>query len=150
MAPARDRAREDRCGRRREGRRRTSARALDVRLLGAVLTGAAVPRYRGDAGVWPPVPVPLLSAGAPAIASAVSRRRPGAAVFLANAFCALGLFDPGTPANAYLLAPAGAVRDAGLSGPTYPVEAALVARDTGRVRRPADQAHVPPLPGRGG
>ncbi|MFD9533649.1 histidine kinase [Streptomyces sp. NPDC060010] len=119
---------------RREGRRRTSTMALDV-LLWMVLTGAAVTRYRDDAGVWSPVPVLLLSSGVLAVASAVSRRRPGAAVFLANALCALGLFDPGTPANAYLLALAVlsgllGVRSSG-AGPALLVFGACMALDLG-------------------
>ncbi|MFD0169988.1 hypothetical protein ACFVJH_38570 [Streptomyces decoyicus] len=39
-----------------------------------------------------------------AVAVPISRRWPGAAVFLVHALCALGLANPVTPANAYVLA----------------------------------------------
>ncbi|MFJ8668860.1 sensor histidine kinase [Streptomyces sp. NPDC093600] len=42
-----------------------------------------------------------------AVAVLLSGRRPGAAVFLANALCALGLTGTASPANAYVLALAG-------------------------------------------
>ncbi|MEU9421052.1 histidine kinase [Streptomyces sp. NPDC048272] len=104
-------------------------------LLWVVLAGAAVLRYRDEAGVWSPMPVLLLSSAVLALAAAVRRRRPGAAVFLANALCAVGLFDPGTPANAYLLALAVlsgllGVRSPG-AGPALRVFGACLALDLG-------------------
>ncbi|MEU7579823.1 histidine kinase [Streptomyces sp. NPDC041068] len=48
------------------------------------------------------LPLLLLTVAVP-----LARRRPGAAVFLGNASCALGLADPASPANAYVLALAG-------------------------------------------
>ncbi|MFF9350102.1 sensor histidine kinase [Streptomyces sp. NPDC014734] len=73
-------------------------------LLWAALMAAGVLGYRQHPQSF--VTGLLLPAAVLAVAVPGSRRRPGTAVFLANGLCALGLTSPGSPANAYLLAPA--------------------------------------------
>ncbi|MGI5488887.1 sensor histidine kinase [Microtetraspora malaysiensis] len=56
-----------------------------------------------DASAASPVVDLLLPLAVLAVAVPLSRSRPGAAVFLVNGLCALGLADSATPANAHIL-----------------------------------------------
>ncbi|MFD9606281.1 sensor histidine kinase [Streptomyces sp. NPDC059970] len=118
-------------------KRTTSAvagRAVRDVLLWTVLSGAGLlwylDRARSSLTLGLVIPLLVLAAAVPG-----SRRRPGVAVFLVNALCALGLASPGTPANAYLLALAVltfllGTRSAGTS-PALPVFAGCLAVDLG-------------------
>lgn len=70
--------------------------------LWAALAAATAYGFRESSAASPVVDL-LLPLGVLAVAVPLSRRRPGAAVFLANGLCALGLADSVTPANAHVV-----------------------------------------------
>ncbi|MFF3672189.1 sensor histidine kinase [Microtetraspora malaysiensis] len=70
--------------------------------LWAVLAAATGYGFQ-DASAPSPVVDLLLPLAVLAVAVPLSRSRPGAAVFLVNGLCALGLTDSATPANAHVL-----------------------------------------------
>jgi signal transduction histidine kinase len=74
--------------------------------LWAVFCAAAVYWFRNGpaTSITLDLVLPLLVL---AVAIPLARRRPGTAVLLVNALCALGLANPATPANAHILALAG-------------------------------------------
>ncbi|MEW2491623.1 histidine kinase [Streptomyces sp. NPDC048411] len=74
---------------------------VDVALW-AVLAAATGYGFR-DAGAASPVVDLLLPLAVLAVAVPLSRSWPGAAVFLVNGLCALGLADSATPANAHVV-----------------------------------------------
>ncbi|WP_404952825.1 sensor histidine kinase [Streptomyces sp. 147326] len=72
--------------------------------LWAALAGAGVFAYRERVAEASPVLGLVLPLSILAVAVPGSRKRPGAAVFLANAVCALGLAEPAETASPYLAA----------------------------------------------
>ncbi|MEF9886715.1 sensor histidine kinase [Streptomyces sp. P9-A4] len=71
--------------------------------LWSVLAAATGYGFRDAGAAASPVEDLWLPLAVLAVAVPLSRRRPGTAVVLVNALCALGMADPATPANAHVL-----------------------------------------------
>ncbi|MFJ3876413.1 sensor histidine kinase [Streptomyces sp. NPDC090077] len=99
--------------------------------LWTVLAAATGYGFR-DAGAAAPLTELLLPLAVLAVAVPLSRSRPGAAVFLVNGLCAVGLADSATPANAHVLSLAAlscllGARTAGARGPLAVLATSLAA-----------------------